>query len=121
MSVMQRAFKVLCALAIVGAVDLSITARVLYTSGYPFEPLQLLTLALTVIFSLLLGIFGLRTGGDPYKVSKLFLLIVLTVWANLGGLLMLILNGEVIVSAIINALIAFAFAYVAHRVSHSAH
>lgn len=118
LSVMQRALKVLSFLAIVGAVDLSITARVLYTSGHPFEPLQLLCLALTVIFSLLLGIFGLRTGGDRLKVSKLFLIIVLAVWVNLGSVLLLILTGDVIVSVIVNALIVAAFAYVAHRVSH---
>lgn len=118
MSVLQRAFKVLCALSIVGAADLSITARVLYVSGHPFEPLQLLTLALTVILSLLLGIFGLRTGGEARKVSKLFLLIVLGAWANLGSLLLLILNGEAIASVIINALIVFAYAGIAHRVSH---
>lgn len=117
MSVMQRAFKALSILAIVGAVDLSITARVLFTSGTQLEPLQLVTLILSIVLSLLLGIMGLRTDGDPVKVSKLFLLTMLAIWANVGGVLLILLTGEVIVSVIINALIVATFAYIAQRVS----
>lgn len=49
MSIKQKALKVLGFLAIVGAVDLSITVRVLFTSAeITFEPLHLLSIVLSV-------------------------------------------------------------------------
>lgn len=116
MSVLQRAFKALSVLAIVGAVDLSITARALSTSGTSMEPLQILSIVLSVAFSLILGIAGLKTAGEPRRVAKLFLVTVLALWANACDILLLVLEGEFIFSVVMNALIVAAYAYVAYRV-----
>ena len=116
MSVLQRAFKALSVLAIVGAVDLSITARVLSTSGTSMEPLQIVSIVLSVAFSLILGIAGLKTAGEPRRVAKLFLVTVLALWANACDILLLVLEGEFIFSVVMNALIVAAYAYVAYRV-----
>lgn len=116
MSVLQRAFKALSVLAIVGSVDLSITARVLSTSGTSMEPLQILSIVLSVAFSLILGIAGLKTAGEPRRVAKLFLVTVLALWANACDILLLVLEGEFIFSVVMNALIVAAYAYVAYRV-----
>lgn len=116
MSVLQRAFRVMSALAIVGAIDLSITARVLATSGASIEPLQVVTIVLSVAMSLVLGIAGLASAGRPDAVRRLFLAIVLAVWANACDVFLLILEGEFIFSVVINAVIVVAYAYLAHRV-----
>lgn len=116
MSVLQRAFKALSALAIVGAVDLSITARVLSTSGTSMEPLQIVSIVLSVAFSLVLGIAGLKTADEPRRVAKLFLVTVLALWANACDILLLVLEGTFIFSVVMNALIVAAYAYVAYRV-----
>lgn len=116
MSVLQRAFRVISALAIVGAIDLSITARVLATSGTSIEPLQVVTIVLSVAMSLVLGIAGLVSAGRPDAVRRLFLAIVLAIWANACDVLLLVLEGEFIFSVVINAAIVVAYAYLAHRV-----
>lgn len=116
MSVLQRAFRVMSALAIVGAIDLSITARVLATSGASIEPLQVVTIALSVVMSLVLGIAGLASAGRPDTVRRLFLAIVLAIWANACDVFLLVLEGEFIFSVVINAVIVAAYAYLAHRV-----
>ena len=117
MTIKQKAFQVLSFLAIVGGVDLSITARVLFTSGQmTFEPLHLLTIALSVIFSVLVGILGLRAAGDPLKVSKLFFVTMLALWANFCNVFLFFLNDHLIVSPVINLLIVIALVYMANQV-----
>lgn len=116
MSVLQRAFRVMSALAIVGAIDLSITARVLATSGASIEPLQVVTIVLSVVMSLVLGIAGLASAGRPDTVRRLFLAIALAIWANACDVFLLVLEGEFIFSVVINAVIVAAYAYLAHRV-----
>lgn len=116
MSVLQRAFRVISALAIVGAIDLSITARVLATSGASIEPLQVVTIVLSIVMSLVLGIAGLIASGKPDRVRRLFLAIVLAIWANACDVLLLVLEGEFIFSVAINAAIVIAYAYLAYRV-----
>lgn len=116
MSVLQRAFRVMSALAIVGAIDLSITARVLATSGASIEPLQVVTIVLSVVMSLVLGIAGLASAGRPDTVRRLFLAIALAIWANACDVFLLVLEGEFIFSVVINAAIVAAYAYLAHRV-----
>ena len=116
MSVLQRAFRVMSALAIVGAIDLSITARVLATSGASIEPLQVVTIVLSVVMSLVLGIAGLASAGRPDAVRWLFLAIALAIWANACDVFLLVLEGEFIFSVVINAAIVVAYAYLAHRV-----
>lgn len=118
MSVLQRAFRVMSALAIVGAIDLSITARVLATSGASIEPLQVVTIVLSVVMSLVLGIAGLASAGRPDTVRRLFLAIALAIWANACDVFLLVLEGEFIFSVVINAVIVAAYAYLAHRVRH---
>lgn len=116
MSVLQRAFRVISALAIVGAIDLSITARVLATSGGSIEPLQVVTIVLSIVMSLALGIAGLAASGRPDAIHRLFLAIALAIWANMCNVFLLVLEGEFIFSVAINAVIVIAYAYLAHRV-----
>lgn len=116
METMRRAFRALSVLALVGGIDLAITAWVLATSeGMEFEPLQVLTMALCVFFSVLLGVLGLVFAGTPRKLTRLYLPTMLAIWANAGNVLLLALNGEGVASVVINAAIVVAYAYVANQ------
>lgn len=117
MSIKQKALKVLGFLAIVGAVDLSITVRVLFTSAeITFEPLHLLSIVLSVAFSLAMGIMGVIVSNKPAKVSKLFIITLLALWANFCDVFLFALNGDLVPSPIINFVIVIAFTYMAHQV-----
>lgn len=117
MSSMKGALKALSVLAIIGGVDLAITTWVLVTSeGMGFEPLQMLTMALAIVFSIVLGALGIPAASKPKLLNKLYLPTLLAIWANLGNVLLLVLNGEGVVSVVINAVIIVAYAYAQSRV-----
>lgn len=117
MSSMRKALKILSFLAVIGAIDLAITAYVIATGGEgALEPLQIVTMALSVIFGLIIGVMGVGAANRPSKVRQMWLVMWLAVWANVGNVLLLVLNGEVIPSVIINCAIVCAFTYVSYQV-----
>lgn len=117
MSTMRKALKILSFLSIIAAVDLAITAWVLNGSDGGLEPLQIVTMILSVAFALILGVMGIGAANRPSKAKSLFLVVLLSMWVNIGNLLLLALEGEFVVSVLICALISFAYAYAAHMVN----
>lgn len=117
MSTMRKALKILSLLAIVGGIDLVITAVVLATGQEPPEILNIVVMAVVAVLMLLLGAAGIGAANVPARAGKLLPMIVVGLLASAANVVVAILPAVGVVSVSINALIVVGIAYTAHMVN----
>lgn len=117
MSSMQKALKILSFLAIVGGLDLAVTAVVLATSpDTQVDALPLVVMGLVALLAVVLGVLGIGAANNPVRSAKLLPCIVAAVVANAADVVLAFQTGLGMVAVIINAAIVIACAVVAHLV-----
>lgn len=117
MSTMRKALKILSLLAIVGGIDLVITAVVLATGQEPPEILNIVVMAVVAVLMLLLGAAGIGAANVPVKAAKMLPVIIVGLLASAADVVLAITSGVAAVSICINALIVVGIAYTAHMVN----
>lgn len=107
MSTAQKWLKILSLLAVVGGVDLAITAAVLLFQGGIADSLIVVAIMIVAaIVQVVLGVLGVGAANTPRKISSMTPAVLMSLLLTIVGAVLAVMANLGAVSAVINALIA---------------
>lgn len=118
MSTAQKWLKILSLLAVVGGVDLAITAAVLLFQGGIADSLIVVAIMIVAaIVQVVLGVLGVGAANMPRKISSMTPAVLMSLLLTIVGAVLAVMANLGAVSAVINALIAVGVAVMYRKVN----